>query len=373
MSLINNYNDPSCPIWVVTSYPYDKDSSDGYIFSCGYGYNWKKTWKLSGLPEPHIRSIYPCLGATYDKQTALSKLLFDLELYKPTFIIPLTDEILNFLVPDTSQVKLENSSIAKWAGSILTCKMIRFPHYIIATQPPDFITRNWDYHEIAGTIDLGHVKEEYDYWRSFGVLLPLPVRNIIVDPKYGDLIGLLNDALGKPIISNDIETIRPKGPSKSGGEGTFYYAQRNPGYPYTTAIATSRRDAFSFSLWDYTPDERVIIWRLFNKVLSTIPQIGQNYFSFDAHYLSRLGFKLCLNLCHDTLIRHHILWSCLEHSLQFQTKQYTRQPFYKDESQGFRWSLFRPKIMNYNALDSCVTFEIYEEQEKEFAGRPHLR
>lgn len=375
MSIIQNLNDPLCPIWIITGEPYDNDAPNNVIFSGGYGWNFKKVWKLSGLPNIegniHIRSLRPCLGATYDGPTVLFKLHQEIERYKPTLIILLTDELLNYFVPNTTQIKEKNSSIRKWAGSLLKCDSLQYPHYIFACQPPDYITRNWDEHEIVGYIDLGHVKEEYDYWMDNKILNPLPRRTLITMPSYPDLLSLLHDTLTKKIIADDIETIRPrKGNTLS--NSTFYAQQKHPGYPYCNAIAWDKSFAFSYSYWDYTPEQCVKIWRLTARILSEVPQIGQNYFTFDSHYHERMGFRVCLRRCFDTLIRHHILWPGLPHSLQFQTKQYTREPFYKDEGKNFRLAE-KAKYMTYNCKDACVTFEIYEAQEKEFEERPHLK
>ena len=58
----------------------------------------------------------------------------------------------------------------------------------------------------------------------------------------------------------------------------------------------------------------------------------------------------------------------MEHSLQFQTLQYTREPYYKDEGKTFS-----PKnktgLLKYGGKDVCVTYEIFLEQEKEFKIR----
>lgn len=377
MSLIQNLNSPNNPIWVITGEPYNNDAEKGTIFSGGYGWNWRKVWKLSGLPDIdtccHIKSIYPCLGVNYDEIARANiryRLLQELETYKPTFIILLTDELLNYFVPNTTQIKEKNSSIRKWAGSLLKCDSLQYSHYIFGCQPPDYITRNWDEHEIIGYIDLGHVKDEYEYWRNNGVLNPLPRRTLIVQPSYPDLLSLLHVTLTKPIISDDIETIRPK-KGKKQSDWTFYAKQGHPGYPYCNAIAWSADFGFSYSYWDYTPEQCVKIWRLTGDILSKIPQIGQNYYTFDSHYHERMGFRVCLDKCKDTLIRHHILWPGLPHSLQFQTKQYTREVFYKDDGKAFKVAQ-KAKYMTYNAKDACVTYEVYDAQEKEFQERPQL-
>src|SRR6266436_6358697 len=364
MSSINNLGNESSPIWILLDAPYENDSDDGVILSSGYGYNFKKIWKLAGmdLNNCFIRSLRPCLGATYIRENVLHNLLADLDKYHPTIIVPLSDEILNYLVPETTQAKEKNSSLGKWAGSLLTSKYLSYPHYVIGSHPPDYVTRNWDYNEIQAFIDFGHVKEEFDYWRQNGCLNPLPKRNLITEPNYSDLISYLNSCLSCGLVSVDIETLRPK-------QKSFYY-KVNPGYPYTIAIAKSPTDAISFSLWDYTEEQSLRIWRLLDQILSTIPQIGQNYFVFDSHYLEALGFKLCLDKCKDTLIEHHILWPSLKHSLQFQTKQYTREVFYKDERHNFNIKQ-KSKFMIYNAKDAAVTYEIWERHQEEFTERKH--
>lgn len=372
-SLIKNYNSPQNPIWVVISEPYAKDAEHGYIFSCGYGYNFKKVWSLAGLSydDCHIRSIRPCLGASYNHDVSLSNFLLEVEKYKPRIIVPLDDEVLNYLVPVTRQIKEKNSSLRKWAGSILQSKYISYPHYVIGSHDPSWVTANWDYYEIQAFIDFGHVRDEFNYYVTNNILNPLPQRRLITEPPFDTLIDYLRSCLDDfrnnriRYVSHDIETIRPK-------KKSFYYLSGHPGYPYTSAIAKSPTEGISFSFWDYPPDQSIILWRTLNKLFSTVPQIGQNYFLFDSHYMEALGFDLCLDKCQDTYFRHHILWPGLEHKLQFQTKQYTRQSFYKDE--GKNWSSKnKGQLFRYNALDATVTFEIWEEQEKEFDDRPHLR
>src|SRR5258706_11710170 len=126
MSLIQNLGNEFSPIWILLDAPYENDSDDGVILSGGYGYNFKKIWELANLSlnDVHIRSLRPCIGASYLKENVLSNLLVELENTKPTIIVPLSDKILNYLVPETTQAKEKNSSIGKWAGSLLTSKYL---------------------------------------------------------------------------------------------------------------------------------------------------------------------------------------------------------------------------------------------------------
>lgn len=369
MSLINPSGDTNSPIWIILSEPYANDATDGIILSGGYGYAFKKTWRLSGINiTPYITCLRPCLGATYNTDARINMMLGELNQHKPPFIIAMGDEVLNALSDETRQVKRGKdtlSALNKWSGSLLVSKYLNYPHYMLGTYPPDYVTRNWDYHEIQAFIDFGRLREEQLYFRANGVHQPLPQRNIMVAPDYGGLISYLDYCIHQPLVSIDLETIRPK-------KGTHYHDIKHPGYPMTTAIAPSEREGMSFCFWDYTPEQAVIIFRLYQRLLLETPQVGQNYYNFDVRVHRLLGLNTNLTKCYDTLIRHHILWPGLPHDLAFMTKQYTRMPYYKDEAQGFNWK-YKSKIMRYNALDSCVTYEIYKAQEDEFSAKPHLK
>jgi len=103
-----------------------------------------------------------------------------------------------------------------------------------------------------------------------------------------------------------------------------------------------------------------------------VPQLGQNFFNFDLFRYEALGFDIPTKNCQDTLIRHHILWPELPHKLQFLTRQYTRQPYYKDEGKMWNMKDMR-QLRRYNCLDVCVTMEVYLQQELEFNERPYLK
>jgi hypothetical protein len=368
---VANQGSPYSPIWVIMEEPYSADEEKGYILSAGHGYTFRKVWSLSGLPECYIYVLKPVIGATYDDKARFSLLLTELETYKPTFILPTSSNLVNMFCPHLVSKSQYKAILKKYSGNLLHSDYYSEPHYIIPQYPPDFVGANWDYHEIQAFIDLGHVKEEYEYWDQYKVLNPLPCRQLIVEPSYDDILSFLYrcryefDSGILQYISVDIETIRPK-------QKSFYHKLGHPGYPYTISLAVSPYYAISYSLWDYDELQLVRLWRELDKLLRDVPQIGQNYFRFDSHFMEALGFRFCLQKCQDTLIRHHILWPGLPHSLQFQTKQYTREPYYKDE--GKQWSpKYKASLMRYNCLDTCVTYEVYLAQEKEFNERPHLK
>lgn len=367
--IIGPQGDKKSPIWVIIYEPYDQDAEKGYIFSAGYGYVFDKIWRNANISvQPFIDSLRPCLGASYNDDARFNILKDDLHTYQPPIIVTLGDgkhdKITNWFCPETIP-RGKESSLAKWAGSLLISPYLTYPHYIIPNYAPNFVVSNWDYHEIQQFIDFGHVRDEYDFWATNQRLNPLPQRTIVTEPSYDILMSLLNSYRYAPRISVDIETIRPR-------KGDDFDNLKHPGYPYTIGIAPSPSSGMSFSLWDYETRQAIQIWRELDWLLKEVPQIGQNYFTFDSHFLEALGFRVSLDKVQDTLLRHHMLWPALQHKLQFQTKQYTRQPYYKDE--GKQWHpKFKKKLMNYNVLDCCVTYEIFLEQEKEFEERPHLK
>lgn len=374
--MINDYGDPQNPVWVILKEPYARDADQGFMLSAGYGWNFKKTWKLSQAPDPFITCFNSDLNRPTDLIVDYTALLQRINQYQPKIIVALGDEVLNSFVPMTMQKTKKAggkkaSSLNKWAGSLLTSPSITYPHYVLGSYEPDFVSINWEYHEIQGYIDFGRVRSELDFLRHNGTLNPLPIRTLITNPNYDQVCDYLRYILNGhvngtiPFVSSDIETIRPK-------KNSYYHTIGHPGYLYTISLAPSIKEAISFCLWDYPPEQAFKIWMLLNEVLSKVPQIGQNYFTFDSHHLEAMGYKICLPVCSDTMIRHHILWPGLPHKLQFQTRQYTREPYYKDE--GKNWSSKQKhQLMRYNCLDSCVTYEVWLGQELEFNDRPYLR
>jgi len=369
--MIKDYGDPQNPIWVVMNAPYPKDAEQGWILSGGYGFNFKKTWKLGGAPDPYITSANNDLSSTFDSKRDFPLLLARINQYQPKLIVSLGDEMTELLAPITVQKNKKASALAKWAGSLCTSPDVKYPHYVIGSYDPQFVSTNWAYHEIQGYIDFGRVRSEFEFIRHNGFINPLPIRTLITNPTYDALCDYLRFLLdshtnGKlPYVSSDIETIRPK-------KNSYYHLLGHPGYLYTLSLAPSPKEAISYCLWDYPKEQAFRIWSLTNEVLDKVPQIGQNYFTFDSHHLEAFGLRICLARCSDTMVRHHILWPSLQHKLQFQTRQYTREPYYKDE--GKVWSSrFKQPLMRYNCLDSCVTYEVWEAQELEFNDRPYLR
>jgi uracil-DNA glycosylase len=275
---------------------------------------------------------------------------------KPTIIISCGKTPTNLLVPETIPKKRAGKDqeakegFMSWRGSLLISPLLDWPHYVIPCAHPAFVLRQYSEREICVFI-LQRAFEEFTHFTRTNRLNPLPVRSLIVNPKFGECWDYLRRCINSSNpISVDIELLRRK-------------------VPYTISLAISPWDAISMSLWNYQPKELCILWRQLDEIFKTRRQIGQNYTSFDAHWLRALGFDVNLALVEDTLIRHHILWPGLRHKLEFQGMQYTREPYWKEE--GKVWSLREglESLMHYNALDAACTYEIYLAQEEEFRDR----
>jgi hypothetical protein len=228
---------------------------------------------------------------------------------------------------------------------------------------PDRCIADWQERNITTYIDFQKLRDELEYWRKHGKLQPLPERNLVYgNLELGELLSYIEKFSRASLLSVDIETVYPRNKS------AFL---PHPGYPVTVGIADSSVFGLSFNLFRDSPAENRILWREMDKLLTRKPLLGQNFFNFDALFFEALGFKIDLGKVQDTLIRHHILWPELSHKLQFMTRQYTRQPYYKDEGHG--WSIKNmDRLRRYNCLDVCVTYEIWERQEEEFKLRKHV-
>lgn len=356
---------PASQVWVITEFPYPQDKEKRFMFSAGYGYMWDKMMHEAGISDYYVVARRSDL----DDKMSCSSLDIHLNYHKPPIIIVLEEAGKYFcdeLWKHHSKQKNFNeadSDIEKYAGSLLTSPKLEYPHYIIPTYAPDTIVKDWSIRDIVVNLDLGKARDELEYFRQNGKLQALPERTLKYDIQdYDELCSYLERFRSAKILSNDIETVYTN--TKS-----MYYP--HPGYPVTIGLADSVDFGISFNCFRDSQTETLDLWRRLSRLLYEIPQLGQNFFNFDSFRYEALGFNIDLGRVQDTLIRHHILWPELPHKLQFLTRQYTRQPYYKDE--GKVWNLKDMKnLRRYNCLDVCVTMEVYLAQEEEFKERPYL-
>jgi len=266
------------------------------------------------------------------------------------------------LCPFTVSGRDGKAQISKYRGSILRSPLLSWDHYVVPSYHPAFLFRSWDERQNA-VLCLARLGEEHAYWRQHGLLQPLPDRKLIAEPAADDAIDYLRGVLSSPdetLVSIDIENIGVY-------RGKYKTKQRNR-IPYVIGFATDPMLGVSIGLGEYEPEKTVAVWTLINEILRRKRQVGQNYYTHDLPWLQYIGFSPSVSLCDDTLVRHHTLWPELSHKLEFQTFQYTREPYYKDE--GKNWTVKeRAKMKRYNCKDVCVTLECYLAQEREFSAR----
>lgn len=372
--------DANSPVAFIGYKPSEEDEAKGTVFIDTVGWFLDKMIQESHNDIPFFTTVQPLFSQNFPDNICFQGLLQNLDQKKYPFIITcdsrtikgekLISDTLLLLCPETK------GDLGKYTGSLLVSPYISWPHYVMPILSPQYIFQNYYEKDIIVSLDLARLKEEVDYYRINGIIQPLPARTLITNPNYSELCDFLfssvpqqlNKQFPFDLVASDIETIRP-GKANENKKSKFV---GHPGYPYTISLATSPSLGISFSFWDYTDEQAIKIWRQLDWILRNISQIGQNYFLFDIYFLEALGFRPCIERCYDTLIRHHILWPELPHSLQFQTRQYTRQPYYKDE--GKNWSpKNKQQLMRYNALDTTVDYEIFIAQEEEFNDRPYLK
>lgn len=369
MPLIHPKGNPASPVWVIVNRPMSGDTAKGYMYSSPMGYVWDKMMNDAGINDYYVTSRLPDSDDHSTGGDWESKLYH----YKPPIIIPL-GSAGRWLVPEMTKKHNKktidydrDSEIAKYAGSILTSDKLKWPHYIIPTLEPQDIIKQWKLRDIVVSCDLAKASAELAYYEANNRQLnPLPQIDAKINfESFDELLFILKEMQHAEWVSNDIETIYPRKPTKT-VKSQFYKIL--PGYPITIGLAVNNTSGISFNLFRDSTTETRELWKTLYNLLKGVRSVGQNFFNFDANFYEALGFKLPLKDCRDTMILHHLLWAELPHKLQFLARQYTRHPFWKDEGAG--WSIKNMDMMKrYNVKDVCVTLEIFHAELAEMKAR----
>ena len=357
---------PKAPIWVVGEAPGADEDQAGTPFVGSSGRELDRMLLEAGIPLNEVCFVNPYKVRPPEndieriEEVGITKKIFEeqfeeeLEEFKPTFIVPVGGTPLSLLCDYTIDPRDHESKISKWRGSLLVSERLRWPHFILPNFHPAYILREWSDRDVAVFV-FRRLLEEFNYWRSNGRLQPLPERELIANPSFGESRGYLLESLYQPgPISLDIELL----------------ARR---VPICIAASFNRFSAISVSFFDGNPEELAVVWRLIDRILREKNIVGQNWTTFDGHWMEALGFASGVERCDDTLVRHHVLYPEMSHKLDFQAMQFTREPYWKDEGKGWNLREGMQKLKRYNCKDAAVTLEIFEEQEKDFAENPALR
>jgi len=364
MPYITHKGSVNSKIWCIFAAPYGSDIPGGSLLSGGMGSVYTKMFLEAGFD---LTSIYFCSRApNTDDAKAVKSIEGELNQYQPPLVLVVGDVAGVFLPELRDKDKLDTSAgqLAKYAGSLLESPALKYPHYCIPVYGPERCVQDWAERNVTTYVDLQKIKDEFLYWRKHGTLQPLPQRVLkYQDMDLDELFSYLDRFSSASILADDIEN-------------PTYNVQKykpHPGYPFLLGLADSATFGISFKLFREKPVENRELWKRLDKLLYEVPTLlGQNIFNYDAAFHEMLGFRIRLDRVQDTLIRHHILWPELSHKLHFMTRQYTREPYYKDDGHGWTHKYLN-KYRRYNALDATVTYEIYQAQEEEFKQRPQLR
>ena len=245
------------------------------------------------------------------------------------------------------QVLTGESGISKWRGSILPC-LYTNSKVVSSIHPAALFERRgekgrYPYSaKVYMQMDFNRAVEE-----SLTSELELPHRNLSYAKRSTDLYDYLQRHKHEKRAALDIEA-----------RGCV---------PMCISIAFSRHVSMSVPLLhlpglNIPTYELAEMWRLVDAFLrdTSMEFIGQNW-KYDDEKISCIGFRVW-KLFADTMLLHKLVNPEFSASLEFMTSIYTREPYYKDEYRKFdpsRDSI--EKILIYNARDSAVTFEAFEE------------
>jgi len=248
------------------------------------------------------------------------------------------------------------TGIKKWRGSILQ-SLYQGTKVVPSIHPANLFERRGE-------------KGMFPY--SAKVYIQLDIRRAIEEAQTPELElphRNLHYAKRAMDVYDFIERKKKQGKTKMASDIEAYHC-----VPMCASVAFDRHEAISFPLlplkhfgepfnmpiWEITE-----IWRMYDRLLREMEIIGQNW-KYDEEKLKCIGFRPKLNIFADTSLLAKLVNPEFPASLEFMSSIYTREPYYKDE-----WREFDPKrdraskILIYNARDSAVTFECYEELIKE--------
>jgi uracil-DNA glycosylase family 4 len=287
----------------------------------------------------------------------LIRLANDILEVNPNVILALGDEPLNYLTG--------KKGITKWAGSILECSLAQRPsgdpYKVVSSVHPAWILRGmWKWLAVFEGIDLKRAVEE-----SLSPSFNLPSLTEITGPSFSKAMDWIDYvAKNANMLSWDIETV--------------YWTPEKPGHVACLGLAYKDSEALCIPFITngggpyWTEYEEIKIWNAIRFLLqSDIPKIGQNI-SFDIIYMWLHGIYP-KNIWIDTMLAHHCLYSDFGgsvsffgksnfdepgHSLAFLTRQYTRFPYYKDDSKFWSGTGQIKELWSYNCKDAAITLQI---------------
>lgn len=292
-----------------------------------------------------------------DIQDHLPQLIEELRVLKPNAILALGNTALRYLTGE--------DGIKKWRGSILPCKFSSAK--VIPTIHPAAILHG-EGEGMAAWKDLTYIQWDFNRAReeSLSPEFDIPRRNLIVCKSSLDLFRFLDRYQTSPHVAVDIETFRT--------------------IPLCISFAFNSYEAISVPLFNIQSSgneagigrsDMLHIWKAVSDLLAnpSIQKIGQN-FKFDESLLKtcydgRVNYGMMTRgFYFDTHLAFRTLYPELPASLQFIGSVLTKEPYYKDEGKEYNPKKDKlDRLLLYNAKDSVVTYECFEEELRELRER----
>jgi len=297
-------------------------------------------------------TLLPPKGINPEVLPSIIELFKEVSMFQGNVIVPLGNIALWVLTG--------MQGITKRRGSILSAR----GHKIIPCVHPSAIMRSFSLIEQRlAMLDLERVREE-----SRTPRIDLPHRTYRTYPTFEEAMMYIADARALKIIGFDIEVM------KTADEGKEMSC---------IGFAHSAHDAMCIPLISHnknywTESQEVTVLEACAELLNddNVIKVGQNI-SFDASFVYR-QYGMVVKPLEDTMLAHAIRFPDLKWKqirkqgeasnakgivgLDFLTRYYTREPYYKDE--GKEWGSTggdrEAEFFVYNAKDSCIVLEIFE-------------
>lgn len=250
-------------------------------------------------------------------------------------VVPLGGTALSVVYDDVRIMKLR--------GSILRGNEFSGYKKLVPTVHPAACLRGqylWRYLLIS---DLSRAKQE-----SEDSELNLPVRELIIDPSFDQVVEYLHHCAKHDRIAFDDEVLNHQ--------------------VSCISLATSPKQSMCIPFVGkkgqnyFDLEEETEIWRLVANIMADkcITKIGQNLM-FDISFNLQQINIFTYGPIGDTMLAHHIIYPDFRKGLDFLCSMHTREPYYKDDRK--LWSkpwLDLERFWIYNAKDSAVAFEIWD-------------
>lgn len=284
-------------------------------------------------------------------ERCINQLWDEIQAINPNIIVTLGGTSLKAVTGKTG--------VLKWRGSCIKSKSLDYkvlptihPAALLHSESDDFERKGplkYSYRHIIKLDLIKAIKE------SDSKIYHPPDRVVEIARDSVSLYRFLQTYKDKDLVSVDIEVEKA--------------------IPFCVGLAFNEWHAISvplLNLWSVKHEEGIAdhqlaeMWMMVNELLeSGIKVIGQN-FKFDQGQLEDLCGIGIANFHCDTGLLAHCIHPEFPKALEFNTSIYTNVPYYKEEGKLFNWKKDKvERILHYNGLDACVTFECYTEMMKD--------